>query len=59
MSKPSVGIIMGSQSDLRIMKEAAEVLEELGIAYELIHCLRSSHATSNDRICNHCQNPWT
>ncbi|AYB30681.1 5-(carboxyamino)imidazole ribonucleotide mutase [Chryseolinea soli] len=43
MSKPFVGIIMGSQSDLRIMKDAAEVLEELGIAYELT--VVSAHRT--------------
>ncbi len=30
----SVGIIMGSQSDWPTMKAAAEILEELGIAYE-------------------------
>jgi 5-(carboxyamino)imidazole ribonucleotide mutase len=30
-----VGIIMGSQSDLPIMKEAADVLASLGIAYEI------------------------
>ena len=29
-----VGIIMGSQSDWATMKEAARILEELGIAYE-------------------------
>ncbi len=29
-----VGIIMGSQSDWPTMKEAADVLDELGIAYE-------------------------
>ncbi|MDP7152232.1 MAG: 5-(carboxyamino)imidazole ribonucleotide mutase, partial [Paracoccaceae bacterium] len=29
-----VGIIMGSQSDWSTMKEAADVLDELGIAYE-------------------------
>jgi 5-(carboxyamino)imidazole ribonucleotide mutase len=34
---------MGSQSDLRIMKEAAEVLEELGVAYELT--VVSAHRT--------------
>jgi 5-(carboxyamino)imidazole ribonucleotide mutase len=43
MSKPSVGIIMGSQSDLAVMKEAAEVLEELGIEYELT--IVSAHRT--------------
>lgn len=30
-----VGIIMGSRSDLEIMQEAADVLEHLGIPYEL------------------------
>ena len=43
MEKPAVGIVMGSQSDLRIMKEAAEFLEELGIAYELT--IVSAHRT--------------
>jgi 5-(carboxyamino)imidazole ribonucleotide mutase len=43
MSKPVVGIIMGSQSDLRIMKDAAEVLDELGVAYELT--IVSAHRT--------------
>ena len=43
MVKPAVGIVMGSQSDLKIMKEAAEFLEELGIAYELT--IVSAHRT--------------
>ena len=43
MSKPSVGIIMGSQSDLAVMKEAAEVLEELGVQFELT--VVSAHRT--------------
>ena len=34
MTDVSVGIIMGSQSDWPTMKEAAIVLEELGVAYE-------------------------
>ncbi|MFN0219013.1 MAG: 5-(carboxyamino)imidazole ribonucleotide mutase [Hyphomicrobium sp.] len=33
-AKPIVGIIMGSQSDWPTMKCAAEVLDELGVAYE-------------------------
>ena len=33
MEKP-VGIIMGSQSDWPTMKAAAEILDELGVAYE-------------------------
>jgi 5-(carboxyamino)imidazole ribonucleotide mutase len=43
MSKPLVGIIMGSQSDLKIMKDAAEVLEELSVSYELT--IVSAHRT--------------
>lgn len=43
MSKSLVGIVMGSQSDLKIMKDAAEVLEELGILYELT--IVSAHRT--------------
>lgn len=43
MTKPVVGIIMGSQSDLKIMKEAAEVLEELNIPFEIT--VVSAHRT--------------
>lgn len=43
MNKPVVGIIMGSQSDLRIMKEAAEVLDELEVDYEVT--VVSAHRT--------------
>ncbi|GAB4378843.1 MAG: 5-(carboxyamino)imidazole ribonucleotide mutase [Salibacteraceae bacterium] len=35
MKKPLVGIIMGSSSDMPVMKSAAEVLDELGVAYEI------------------------
>ena len=35
MSKPLVSIVMGSDSDLDIMREAAKALEEFGIAYEI------------------------
>jgi len=48
MSKPIVGIIMGSQSDLRIMKEAAELLEEFGIAFELT--IVSAHRTPHRMV---------
>ena len=34
MTTPPVGIIMGSQSDWPTMKEAASILDDLGIAYE-------------------------
>jgi 5-(carboxyamino)imidazole ribonucleotide mutase len=34
MAEIKVGIIMGSQSDWPTMKEAAKILDELGVAYE-------------------------
>jgi 5-(carboxyamino)imidazole ribonucleotide mutase len=34
MTEPSVGIIMGSQSDWATMRDAAAVLDELGVVYE-------------------------
>ncbi|MEQ8924960.1 MAG: 5-(carboxyamino)imidazole ribonucleotide mutase [Fulvivirga sp.] len=43
MAKALVGIIMGSDSDLPVMKEAAEVLEELGVEYDLT--IVSAHRT--------------
>ncbi|MDN4165833.1 5-(carboxyamino)imidazole ribonucleotide mutase [Cytophagales bacterium LB-30] len=43
MKKPLVGIIMGSQSDLRIMKEAAQFLEDIGVPFELT--IVSAHRT--------------
>ncbi len=35
MKKPLVGIVMGSESDLPIMKEAAETLKRFEIQYEM------------------------
>ena len=43
-----VGIIMGSQSDWPTMKEAALVLDELGIAYETK--IVSAHRTPDRMI---------
>ena len=43
MSKPLIGIIMGSQSDLKVMKDAAQFLEELKIPFELT--IVSAHRT--------------
>lgn len=40
---PSVGIIMGSQSDLEVMNGAAEMLKQFDIAYELT--IVSAHRT--------------
>ena len=41
--KAQVGIIMGSKSDLKVMSAAAEVLEELGVEFELT--VISAHRT--------------
>ncbi len=35
MKKPLIGIVMGSESDLPIMKEAAETLERFEVSYEM------------------------
>lgn len=40
---PKVGIIMGSDSDLPVMKAAAEVLDEFGVDYEIT--IVSAHRT--------------
>ncbi len=50
--QPSVGIIMGSQSDWATMKHAAEILDELGIAYETK--IVSAHRTP-DRLWDYGQ----
>lgn len=41
-----VGIVIGSDSDLPVMKEAAAALEELGISYELR--IMSAHRTPDE-----------
>ena len=38
-----VGIIMGSDSDLPVMSEAAKVLDSFGIEYELTIVLLTEH----------------
>ncbi len=43
MSAVKIGIIMGSQSDLPIMKQAAAVCEDFGVSYELT--IVSAHRT--------------
>lgn len=50
--KPLVGIIMGSDSDLPVMREAAEVLEELGVTYEMT--IVSAHRTP-ERMFNYAR----
>ncbi|MGW8121773.1 5-(carboxyamino)imidazole ribonucleotide mutase [Roseivirga echinicomitans] len=48
MSKVLVGIIMGSQSDLRVMSDAASVLEELGVPFEVT--IVSAHRTPHRMV---------
>jgi 5-(carboxyamino)imidazole ribonucleotide mutase len=43
MNTPQVGIIMGSKSDLPVMQEAADILKELGVNFELT--IVSAHRT--------------
>ena len=43
MTKIKVGIIMGSKSDLPVMQDAADVLKELGVEYEIT--VVSAHRT--------------
>ncbi len=47
MTQPPVGIIMGSQSDWPTMRQAAEILDELGAAHEVR--IVSAHRTP-DRL---------
>lgn len=47
-----VGIIMGSDSDLPVMKQAADILEELGVKYELT--VVSAHRTP-ERMFNYAK----
>lgn len=43
MNNVRIGIIMGSSSDLSVMQEAANVLDELGVTYEIT--IVSAHRT--------------
>ncbi len=48
MARPLVGILMGSDSDLPVMKQAAEVLEQFGVPYEIK--VLSAHRTPLDTM---------
>lgn len=45
---PLVGIIMGSPSDLKVMEAAAEILEQIGITYDLT--IVSAHRTPHRMV---------
>src|SRR5437588_2882927 len=53
MSKPLISIVMGSDSDLEIMREAGKALEGFGIAYEID--VTSAHR-SPDRTAEYARN---
>jgi len=48
MTSHKVGIIMGSQSDLSVMQQAADMLSKLGVAYEI--SIVSAHRTPHRMI---------
>ena len=52
MQNPVVGIIMGSDSDLPVMAKAAEMLDQLGVPYELT--IVSAHRTP-DRLTDYAK----
>ncbi len=41
MTRPQIGIVMGSDSDLPVMRQAAKILEQLGVEYEVV--ISSAH----------------
>ncbi len=45
---PLIGIVMGSDSDLPTMREAAEICREFGVPYEM--CVVSAHRTPIDMM---------
>lgn len=53
MSQPKISIIMGSDSDLKVMNAAADIIEEFGVAYELT--VVSAHRTP-DRLFDFAKN---
>jgi len=48
MSNPQIGIIMGSKSDLPVMSQAAKILEELGVPFEVT--IVSAHRTPHRMV---------
>lgn len=46
MSKPQVGILMGSDSDMEIMSQAARILDDLKISYDIL--ILSAHRSPEE-----------
>jgi 5-(carboxyamino)imidazole ribonucleotide mutase len=55
MKKPVVGIIMGSDSDMPVMNQAAEILDEFGVSYEIK--ITSAHRTP-DLMASYARNAY-
>lgn len=53
--KPVVGIIMGSDSDLPVMQQAADILDEFGVGYEMK--ITSAHRTP-DYMASYSKNAY-
>ena len=51
-----VGIIMGSKSDFTVMQEAADILDHLGVTYEID--IVSAHRTP-EKMIDYAQNAHT
>lgn len=54
-SKAVVGIIMGSDSDMPVMKQAADILNEFGISHEIL--ITSAHRTP-DLMASYSKNAY-
>mgnify|MGYP002868130929 CR=1 FL=1 len=54
-SKAIVGIIMGSDSDMPVMKQAADILNEFGISHEIL--ITSAHRTP-DLMASYSKNAY-
>ncbi|HNR18973.1 MAG TPA: 5-(carboxyamino)imidazole ribonucleotide mutase [Bacteroidia bacterium] len=53
--KTEVGIIMGSKSDLPVMEQAAKILDEFGVGYEI--AIVSAHRTP-ERMMDYARNAY-
>lgn len=56
MKKPLIGIIMGSDSDLPVMEDAAKIMEAFGIPFEIT--IVSAHRTP-ERMFTYAKNAVT
>ena len=56
VDSPSVGIIMGSKSDMEVMEKAGAVLEEAGVSFEIR--VMSAHRDPAT-VCEYCSNART